>query len=53
MTDDGSTRSAGQPRRALEGVSPELLRAIIDHIAHPVFVKDREFRFVVMNRACC
>lgn len=27
------------------------LAAIIDHIAHPIFVKDREFRFVLLNRA--
>lgn len=27
------------------------MRAIVDHVAHPIFVKDREFRFVVLNRA--
>jgi len=27
------------------------LRAILDHLAHPVFVKDREFRFVLFNPA--
>jgi PAS domain S-box-containing protein len=26
---------------------------ILDHLAHPVFVKDRQLRFVVLNRACC
>lgn len=26
---------------------------ILDHLAHPIFVKDREFRFVVLNRAFC
>ena len=29
------------------------LAAIVDHIAHPVFVKDRAFRFVFLNRALC
>lgn len=26
---------------------------ILDHVAHPVFVKDREYRFVLLNRALC
>lgn len=26
---------------------------IVDHIAHPIFVKDRRFRFVVLNQALC
>ena len=30
--------------------SPELL-AVLDHIAHPIFVKDRNFRWVLMNAA--
>jgi PAS domain S-box-containing protein len=29
------------------------LDAILDNLAHPVFVKDREFRFVLLNRALC
>jgi PAS domain S-box-containing protein len=61
MSDEGSTRSAGpsdapllEPLgRILSGVSPELLADIVEHIAHPVFVKDREFRFVLVNRAFC
>lgn len=32
---------------------PAFLAAIVDHIAHPVFVKDREFRWVLLNRAFC
>jgi PAS domain S-box-containing protein len=32
-------------------VDPEFLSGIIDAIAHPVFVKDRQFRFVIVNRA--
>lgn len=31
----------------------DFLVAIIDHLAHPVFVKDREYRFVLLNHACC
>ncbi len=27
------------------------LRQVIDHVAHPVFVKDRAFKFVLVNRA--
>jgi PAS domain-containing protein len=33
------------------GVTLEFLAAIVDHIAHPIFVKDREYRFVLLNRA--
>ena len=29
------------------------LGAIIDSLAHPIFVKDRQFRFVLLNRALC
>jgi PAS domain S-box-containing protein len=31
----------------------DFLAAIIDHVAHPIFVKDRQFRWVLLNRACC
>jgi PAS domain S-box-containing protein len=34
-------------------VSPEFLGSIIDHVAHPIFVKDRAFRFVFLNEAFC
>ena len=34
-----------------EGLNPEFLLSIIDHLAHPIFVKDRDFRFVILNRA--
>lgn len=27
------------------------LASIVDHVAHPIFVKDRSFRFVLLNRA--
>lgn len=32
-------------------VGDDFLAAIIEHVAHPIFVKDRQFRFVVLNRA--
>jgi PAS domain S-box-containing protein len=34
-------------------ISFEFLAAIIDHVAHPVFVKDRAFRWVLLNRSAC
>ncbi len=33
------------------GVTLDFFAAIVDHVAHPIFVKDREFRFVLLNRA--
>ena len=39
------------------GIDPqidlEFLAALIDSVAHPIFVKDRSFRFVLLNRALC
>lgn len=39
------------------GIDPdidmEFLAALIDSIAHPIFVKDRSFRFVLLNKALC
>lgn len=32
-------------------LSMEFLAAVIEHVAHPIFVKDRAFRFVLINRA--
>lgn len=34
-------------------MSLEFLAGLIDHIAHPLFVKDRDFRFVLVNLALC
>ena len=34
-------------------MSPEFLAAIVDHVARPIFVKDRDYRFVLVNRALC
>jgi two-component system sensor kinase FixL len=34
-----------------EELNEEFLAAIIDHVAHPIFVKDRDYRFVLLNRA--
>jgi PAS domain S-box-containing protein len=31
----------------------DFLASIIDAVAHPIFVKDRQFRFVILNRAFC
>ncbi|MBS1151531.1 MAG: sensor histidine kinase [Myxococcaceae bacterium] len=36
-----------------EGSWPGFMAQIVDHLAHPVFVKDRAFRFVYVNRALC
>jgi len=35
------------------GFDEQLLSQVIDHLDHPVFVKDRAFRFVLVNAACC
>lgn len=44
--------SGGAPDLGIaSGVSLELLAAIVDHVAVPVFVKDRDHRFVLVNRA--
>ena len=45
-----SERDADAPS-VTEPTSGELLRAIVDHIGHPVFVKDRAFRLVLVNPA--
>ena len=34
-------------------MSREFLAEIIERIAHPIFVKDREFRWVLLNQAFC
>jgi len=34
-----------------ETMGAQFLAAILDHVAHPVFVKDREYRFVLLNQA--
>ena len=35
------------------GFDEHLLAQVIDHLDHPVFVKDRAFRFVLVNHALC
>jgi PAS domain S-box-containing protein len=37
----------------LQPMGAEFLAAIVELIAHPIFVKDRQFRFVLLNRAFC
>ena len=44
-TDEASSWSAALTR--------EFLTAVIDRVAGPIFVKDRESRFVVLNQALC
>lgn len=43
--------------RLMLGIDPdidlEFLAALIDSVAHPIFVKNREFRFVLLNQALC
>ncbi|MBL8956024.1 MAG: PAS domain-containing protein [Myxococcaceae bacterium] len=34
-------------------VPEDLMVEILDQLAHPIFVKDRQFRFVVLNQAMC
>lgn len=31
----------------------DFLAAVVENVAHPIFVKDREFRFVLVNDAMC
>ncbi|MBI5543453.1 MAG: PAS domain-containing protein [Deltaproteobacteria bacterium] len=38
---------------APEGAGAEFLAAIVELVAHPIFVKDRQFRWVLLNRAFC
>jgi PAS domain S-box-containing protein len=38
---------------AAQDLSIPFLSAVIEHVAHPIFVKNREFRFVLVNRAFC
>jgi PAS domain S-box-containing protein len=44
-------------RELLDGAwnppSTDLVRRVLDHVAHPIFVKDRSFRFVFLNHALC
>lgn len=48
-TSDYPPLSAGEI--PAEPMVADFLAAILDHVAHPVFVKDREFRFVLLNQA--
>lgn len=42
-----------EPPPAGDALADSFARDILDHVAHPIFVKDREFRFVLVNRALC
>jgi len=41
----------GSNPHAAPRTSPEFLSVVVERIAHPIFVKDREFRFVFVNAA--
>lgn len=43
--------SSTRPSAQEETLDAAFLRAIIEHVAHPIFVKDRAFRFVLVNDA--
>jgi PAS domain S-box-containing protein len=60
--DTASARSGSTRRKELgdmPGLEPEgavdatFFARVIDLVAHPIFVKDREFRFVFLNQALC
>jgi PAS domain S-box-containing protein len=46
-------RNRVPPPGLWEPVTVEFLTAIIEHVAHPIFVKDRSFRWVLLNTAFC
>lgn len=48
--------STGAGLGALEGIAPmsvDFLASIIDRVAHPIFVKDRSFCWVLLNQEFC
>jgi PAS domain S-box-containing protein len=50
-SDDGRDDRGSKPPAA--GMSREFLAEIIERVAHPIFVKDRGFRLVLLNQAFC
>lgn len=52
-----ATQKMNEPEIACPAAVPPppldaaFLQAILEHVAHPIFVKDREFRFVLVNDA--
>jgi PAS domain S-box-containing protein len=52
MTSDEGLH-ARSSRPPAEGMSHEFLAEIIERIADPIFVKDRSFRLVLLNKAFC
>jgi PAS domain S-box-containing protein len=50
-SDDGLHARSSRP--PAEGMSHEFLAEIIERIADPIFVKDRSFRLVLLNKAFC
>jgi PAS domain S-box-containing protein len=50
MTSDEG-RGEREPGTLGEAMSREFLAEIIERVAHPIFVKDRDFRWVLLNQA--
>ncbi len=51
MGDGGSVAALKSAILAGEGLDGPRLLAILDHIEHPIFVKDRKLRWVLLNEA--
>ncbi len=49
QAENGGGRAEARP----SGVTLQLVEAVLEHSADPLFVKDREFRFVLVNRSLC
>jgi PAS domain S-box-containing protein len=46
-----TARDLGSTPPAAPRTSPEFLSVVVERISHPIFVKDREYRFVFINAA--
>ena len=53
MSDHDASDERPGDATAPASVSLEFLGTVIDHVAHPIFVKDRDYRFVFVNEAFC
>lgn len=52
--DSGRGRdSAARAQWADSDLPPDFQAQVLDHVAHPIFVKDRNFRWVALNQALC
>jgi PAS domain S-box-containing protein len=50
-SDEG--RDDREPRHLGEAMDREFLAEVIERVAHPIFVKDRAFHWVLLNQAFC